>query len=131
MSAVDGYRILVVEDDAMLAMNLEELLTDAGFAVLGPCGTVACALEAASGGGVDAAILDVNLRGELVFPVADRLAEADIPFVIVSGHSRDLLPPRHRDCRHLMKPFAEDRLLATLRLMLSEVQQVPSMRGRA
>jgi DNA-binding response OmpR family regulator len=129
MGAENGCRILVVEDDPMLAMNVEQLLEDAGCAVVGPCATVGRALEIASRGGMDAAILDVNLRGEMIFPVADRLAEAGIPFVIVSGHSRDLLPPRHRGCRYLSKPFADNDLIATVQTMLSEVQQVPPVRG--
>jgi chemotaxis family two-component system sensor kinase Cph1 len=131
MGPVNGCRILVVEDDPMLALNVEQLLEDAGCAVVGPCATVARALEMARRGGMDAAILDVNLRGELVFPVADRLAEAGIPFVVVSGHSRDLLPPRHRGCRYLSKPFADADLLACLRVLLDEVQQVPPARGLA
>lgn len=77
---LQGLRVLVVEDAALVGMLLESALEDAGCVVVGPAGSVQDALREVSDGGFDVALLDVNLHGEFVFPVADALQANDVPF---------------------------------------------------
>lgn len=99
-------RILIVEDEPLIAMMLEDFLDILGKSVSGTADTVAGAIRAIDGGDIDAAILDVHLRGgEKSWPVADRLAEAGIPFVLATGGSGDMIEPAHRDRPVLSKPF--------------------------
>jgi DNA-binding response OmpR family regulator len=85
-AALKGARVLVVEDEMMAASMLELVLGDAGCVVVGPAASVADALALATGGPLDAAILDVNLGGEPVFPLADTLAGRRVPFLFVTGY---------------------------------------------
>jgi len=88
-------RILVVEDEYMLADELGTELTDAGALVLGPVASVEKAMDLIEAGNVfDGAILDVNLAGELVYPVADLLTERGIPFVFATGYDASVIPKR-------------------------------------
>src|ERR1044071_818409 len=88
-----GKRVLVVEDEALLALEIAELLTDAGLEVVGPATSVAKALNLINNPGCDIVILDVNLGSEHSEPVALELRARGIPFLVVSGNSRDHLPP--------------------------------------
>lgn len=112
-----GRRILVVEDELMVAMGLEMVLTDAGYEVIGPVGRFEQALEAANGE-VDFALLDVNVRGTEVYPVAEVLAGRGIPFAFLTGYGRESLPPAQRQARVLSKPFKATDLLAAVNSML-------------
>ncbi|MBX6373219.1 MAG: response regulator [Acetobacteraceae bacterium] len=110
-----GRRILVVEDEALVAMLVEDALVDAGGEVLGPVATVADAVallenEAAP----DAAVLDLNLAGETSVPVADVLAARGVPFVVATGYGAAGLPPEHKDAPVLAKPYDPAELTATL-----------------
>ena len=99
-------RILIVEDEPLISMMLEDFLETMNREVAGTADAVAPALELLAGGGIDAAILDVNLRaGETSWPIADTLAEAGIPFVIATGGSGDSIAEAHRDRPVLSKPF--------------------------
>ena len=101
-----GCRILVVEDEYMLAADLELELLDAGAIVLGPFGTVANTIEFIhTKQEIDGAILDVNLRGELVFPAADLLIERGVPFVLTTGYDASVLPSRFKLSVLCEKPF--------------------------
>ncbi|HCB74759.1 MAG TPA: transcriptional regulator [Sphingomonas bacterium] len=103
----ERMRILIVEDEPLIAMMLEDFLDALGKDVAGTAETVSTALEEVAKGGVDAAILDVNLRGgEKSWPVADALAERGIPFVLATGG--DTLAPAHADRPVLAKPFTMD-----------------------
>lgn len=106
--------VLVLEDEALLAIELMYLLCDHGYRVTGPASNNAKGLDLIGSEGVDAAVLDVNLRGDSSGLVADRLAELKIPFLFLSGHTRDFLPERHRDRPLIAKPFAEAQLLNAL-----------------
>jgi len=108
------WRILVVEDDFLVGLQLEEDLRAAGHAVLGPCGSLQQALEVSRGGLFDLAILDVNLRGHTVFPLAEELAERGLPLILLTGYQSADLPDRWRDRPHLTKPYDLDRLAATI-----------------
>jgi CheY-like chemotaxis protein len=112
--ALEGLRVLLVEDEAMVAMMIEDMLCDLGCQVIGPVSRVASALDLLEDEPVDAAVLDVNLGGEAVFPVADRLAAAGVPFVFSTGYGLAGLDPRHADRPVLQKPYSRERLGAAL-----------------
>ena len=110
-----GPLILVVEDEFLLALDLELLLEGHGFRVLGPAATVAEALRLLAGETPDAALLDVNLRGEPVTPVAAALRARGVPFVLASAYARpELVPGALAGARNVGKPTIERRLLAAL-----------------
>lgn len=104
--ALNGCHILIVEDEYLLAQDLRAELADAGAVVAGMAGTVAGALEQIESlARLDGAILDVNLRGESVFPVADRLAARGVPFLFTTGYDASALPPRFRHVVRCEKPM--------------------------
>ncbi len=107
---LSGMRILVVEDEPLLAMTSADLLADSGCAVAGPVSSVKQGMQIIEQEAIDGAILDINLRGEMVFPLADALAERSIPFVYVTGYGKLL-----RACNHgrpvLQKPYRNQQLL--------------------
>jgi CheY-like chemotaxis protein len=107
-------RVLIVEDDDLAAEALQVSLEDAGYLPLAPAASVATALESLKSNTVDAALLDINLGGELVFPVADALASRGVPFVFVSAYPRTDIPPEHRDRPLVSKPFRDAELLGGL-----------------
>lgn len=98
-------RILVIEDEALVAMLVEDALVDAGFAVLGPARSVAQALEMLKADTPDAAVLDLNLGGENSLPVADVLAARGIPFLVATGYGAAGLPAHLRHVPVLPKPY--------------------------
>lgn len=110
-----GRRVLVVEDEFLLAEELREELQDHGVEVVGPVGSVAAALALVDGGEpLDAATLDVTLGREKSYPVAEALATRGVPFVLVSGYDDQTLPEamrRHPICR---KPIRIAQVLALL-----------------
>ncbi|MFN4095217.1 MAG: response regulator [Sphingomonas sp.] len=102
-------RILVVEDEPLIAMMIEDFLDMLGKDHAGTAESVAAALEIVAAGGVDAAILDVNLSGgEQSWPVADALAAAGVPFILATGGSGDMVVEAYRDRPVLAKPFTMD-----------------------
>jgi CheY-like chemotaxis protein len=118
-------RILVVEDEGLVAMAIGEILRAAGYDVVGPAPTAAKALKLIETEPMDAALLDVNLRGERTDKVAQVLADASIPFVFSTGYSsKSALPPSFADHEALRKPFlAEDMLKAIRQLLAQSVNQ--------
>jgi CheY-like chemotaxis protein len=107
-------RILVVEDEFLIALDIAGVLEQAGFVVVGPCGTVADALQALEREVVHGALLDAQLAGEPVARVAELLKARGIPFAFVSGYGREHLPPAFRDVLLVPKPFTGEDLLAAL-----------------
>jgi two-component sensor histidine kinase/DNA-binding response OmpR family regulator len=97
-------RVMVVEDEALVALVLADQLAELGLSVVGPCSSVAEAKAIADKGEFEAAILDVNLGGELVYPVADLLSSRGIPFVFVTGYGRESIDRRFADAPVLEKP---------------------------
>jgi DNA-binding response OmpR family regulator len=114
MSRLTGRRILVVEDEALIAMLVEDALLDAGAVVLGPAATVEEALELFETEQPDAAVLDINLAGQASIPVADRLSAGAVPFVVATGYGAAGLPDRHRGVPVLAKPYDPRELIAAL-----------------
>ena len=100
-----GRRVLLVEDEALIAMNVEDMLDALGYVVVATAAGVEEALAAVEGGGIDAALLDVNLRGRPSFPVADALADRGVPFVFATGYGAHGLREDLRDRPVLQKPF--------------------------
>ncbi len=105
----DRQRILIVEDEPLIAMMLEDFLDALDKDVAGSAEGVPAALELVQAGGIDAAILDVNLRGgEQSWPVADALAEAGVPFVLATGGGDGAIADAHKGRPVLAKPFTMD-----------------------
>lgn len=117
--ALGGMRILVVEDEYLLADDLRDELIDAGAQVLGPVPSVADAQALiAAEARIDAAVLDINLRGEMVFPVADQLTGRGVPFAFATGYDEWALPDRFAGAPRVEKPLRGARVLALLEPML-------------
>ena len=98
-------RILIVDDEPMISLLLEDWLGELGHEVVGPAHNVASALALIGPGFPDAAIVDVSLRGETGYPIAERLAEQGIPFVFATGLAEGSLPPPFENASMLSKPF--------------------------
>jgi DNA-binding response OmpR family regulator len=111
-------RILVVEDETILAMMVEDVLLDEGYSVVGPFARVAAALQAAELEALDAALLDVNLAGEMVFPVAEMLARRGVPFLLMTGYDNRNLGKAYQDWPVVMKPYRLDDVVARLAVMI-------------
>ena len=107
--------VLIVEDEPLIAMMLEDFLGEMGKTVIGPADSCAQALALIAKGGIDAAILDVNLRGgETSDPIADALAAAGIPFLFASGGSGDGVEGPHSNRPVLAKPFTMEAVAKAL-----------------
>lgn len=106
-----GLRVLVVEDEALVALQLEDMLADLGCAIIGPASRVCQALDLLGGQRVDAAVLDLNVAGELVYPVADALASRGLPYIFATGANgaTGLIGP-YRSRPVLQKPFLQSQL---------------------
>lgn len=110
--ALSGKAILVVEDEYLIAINIEMALEEMGAEIIGPLSHVDAALDALQAGGAvpDAAILDINVRGRPVFPVAERLSERNIPFVFATGYDQWTIPPALSHVRRFEKPTDPETL---------------------
>ena len=115
-----GKRVLLVEDELLVAMLVEDMLADAGCVLVGPFARLPAALAAARVEAVDVALLDVNIAGEMVFPVAHVLEERGIPFLFVTGYGRAVLPPDRPHWRACAKPFQPERLAECLARTVQE-----------
>ena len=114
MARNENRRILVVEDEALVAMLVEDALMDAGFGIIGPAATVEEALRLLNDERPDAVVLDLNLAGETSTPVADELAARGIPYVIATGYGAAGLPAGHQKAMVLAKPYDPSDLTAVL-----------------
>jgi len=111
-----GLKVLVLEDEMVIAVLMEDLLAELGCEVVGTASSVSQALELADNTRPDAALLDLHLRGgESGYAVADVLAERDVPFAFVTGYSADMLRPPHDGRPVLEKPFWTSSLASVLR----------------
>ncbi len=114
-----GRRILIVEDEALIALDLESALLGVGCLVFGPMAGLAEALQRIDEEPFDAALLDVNLSGELIFPLAELLAQRGIPFVFLTGYADAIIPERFRERPVCRKPCDPRRPMQALRTALA------------
>ncbi|MBX3501066.1 MAG: response regulator [Alphaproteobacteria bacterium] len=99
-------RILVVEDNFLVSETIRELFEECGCQVVGPVGRVDQAMQRAEEGALDGAVLDINLAGELCFPLARRLLDTGVPIMFLTGYGEaELIPPEFRNAPRLAKPF--------------------------
>ena len=101
----ERLRILIVEDEMLVAMNIEDMLLDLGHEIAGMAARLDAALILAGEADIDVALLDVNLAGEQSFPVADLLASRGVPFLFATGYGIHGIDERHRGRPVLQKPF--------------------------
>jgi CheY-like chemotaxis protein len=109
-----GLRILVVEDEFLLACTLEEDLQAFGAKVVGPCCNLAQALAASRCESFDVAVLDINLNGDMVYPLAEALTVRGIPFLFLTGYGVLDLPEEFRAMPRLSKPYNATSLAAEI-----------------
>src|SRR5690349_8034209 len=109
-----GRRILVIEDSPVVAPFTADALDELGCEVVGPAPNMAVARELTEGGGFDAAMLDVHIRGERVFPLCEILEKRGIPFVLTSGYADWSLPDKWQDVPRIQKPYTVDDVRAAL-----------------
>lgn len=108
---LSGRRVLVVEDESLVAMLLETILEDMGCMPVGPASTVEDGLAMATAEGpLDAALLDVNVAGRQVFPIAEALKDRGVPFVFSTGYGESGLPDAWRGHPTVQKPFTESAI---------------------
>ncbi|HXL71056.1 MAG TPA: response regulator [Rhizomicrobium sp.] len=113
-------RLLLVEDEVLVGLFMGEMLEDMDFSVTDPCRTLADGLAAAKAEKFDGAVLDMNLNGESVYPLADLLTSLDVPFIFVTGYSADVVAERFAKIPIIQKPVAAETLAKILRLHLAK-----------
>lgn len=118
-------KVLLIEDEPLVAMEISSCLSDAGCEIVGPAGSVADAFALIEANRIDAAFVDANLAGDRVDRLAEALAKRGIPFIFVTGYGRERLPLEFRDTPIIGKPFTLEQLLAGLSHMLA--RKMPSM----
>ena len=129
--AFDGLRILLVEDDILIAMDMEDLLIDLGCEVIGPFARLEPALQAAADTQLDGALLDLNLQGELSFPVINTLNDRDIPLIVCSGYVElPQLRERLHDIPTLGKPCDHSKLVDLMRRVFTNESTVAARADR-
>lgn len=114
-----GLRVLVVEDQFLVAEDLRRSVLALGGDVLGPFANLSGARAALEETVIDFAVLDIRLDDEEVFPLADELSERDVPFVFATGYDSSVLPAKHRDRPRVEKPVS----LQTLRDLVAAVRK--------
>ena len=113
--ALKGRHILVVEDEYFIANDVCRSVASHGGAVVGPVGTLREALDLLDNGQrIDGAVLDINLRGELVYPVAERLEKSGVPYLFLTGYDAHVLPPEYSKVTRCEKPLAMQKVVAAL-----------------
>lgn len=110
-------RILIVEDEVLVAMHLEDLLTDMGHEIVGPATRLDQAMELARKSEIDAAVLDVNVAGRKSFPVADILRQRGIPFMFATGYGAEGFVDGYRNEPTLSKPYDPQELIRAIAAM--------------
>ena len=115
MSELNGKQVLIVEDEMLLALDLEDILAAAGCKVVGPAMRLETALSLAADAAIDLAVLDINLHGARSYPVADILMDRGIPFLFASGYGHAEDVTRYGDIMTLSKPYSPDQIQDALR----------------
>ena len=114
-----GARLLVAEDEFLVYLALEEELRGNGFVVAGPYSSLFATQEALGREQFDLALLDINMGGEMIWPIADELISRKIPFLFLTGYSAESLPERFRETPRLCKPYDPAELLKQIRALLA------------
>jgi CheY-like chemotaxis protein len=114
---LDGLRVLVVEDEFFIAQDIREAIEDAGGVVVGPVPTLAGAFAAADRGGFDLAVVDINLRGQHSYSLAEMLQSRGTPFVFATGYSVGAIPERWRRVPRWEKPYVLADLVRGLSML--------------
>lgn len=117
-NGLKGKRVFIVEDESMVTMLLEDTLVDLGCEVVGVAFRYADAIQKARSLAFDVAVLDINLRGETTFPIAEVLAERGLTFVLATGYGAASLPESLQRVPVLQKPFRQPDLERALRMAL-------------
>jgi PAS domain S-box-containing protein len=125
-----GKRILIIEDEPLVSMDIESSLITAGCEVIGPAGTLEKAKLLVHESDYDAALVDANLAGHPVDELAAALTQKNCPFAFVTGHGRDGLPSGFREAIVLGKPFSQDQLLSIVELLLYQPGGVVQLRQK-
>jgi PAS domain S-box-containing protein len=128
---LEGKRILVIEDEPLVAMDLESSLMAAGCEVVGPAGTIEEAKSLVADGRYDAALVDVNLAGHPVDEIAAALTQKNCPFAFVTGYGREALPRGFRDAIVLGKPFGQEQLVGAVELLLHREKDIVPLRQKS
>jgi CheY-like chemotaxis protein len=126
MTSRGNARILVVEDEALIAMDLQALLEDAGYKVIGPANSSAAALALIDAEPPDVALLDVNLGRSDAFGVASVLSDRKTEIIFLTGHTAHKLPPAHRHLPLVSKPYLPQVLLQAIERALEKRQAAAS-----
>ena len=121
-------RILVIEDEPLLAMDMAGMLSDAGFEAVGPASSLGEAMQAAAKRDFDAVVLDANLAGKPVDELAALLTRANVPFAFVTGYGREGLPKAFASAPMLAKPFSVEAFIATVRKLISPEKRALALR---
>jgi PAS domain S-box-containing protein len=124
---LDGKRILLIEDEALIALETETALMSAGCEVIGPAGTLEAAKQLIADMTFDAALVDANLAGHPVHELAAALAQKGVPFAFATGYGRDALPSAFREAAILAKPFTTAQLLTTVEALLGDSARPPDV----
>jgi DNA-binding response OmpR family regulator len=118
--AMPAYRVLIVEDEMLIAMMLQDMVSDAGLEVEGVANSLNAGMDLASRADFDLAILDVNLNGEEVYPVAEILKRRGIPFIFSTGYGAGGLKSGFDGTPQVVKPFQQSLLMAAMKAALEE-----------
>ena len=127
---LEGKRILVIEDEPLVSMEIESNLANAGCEIVGPAATLDRAKILVEAADYDAALVDVNLKGQPVDELATLLTKKNRPFAFVTGYGRDALPSGFRGAVVLGKPFSADQLLATAEVLLYQPSSIVQLRHK-
>lgn len=118
MKRPEQFRVFVVEDEFLVALQIEEDLAVAGYTVIGPFTSLGASIAASRTERFDVATLDLNLRGEFVYPLLDELLERKLPVLLLTGYAVSDLPERYRALPRLTKPFDGPALIAKIESLL-------------
>lgn len=116
--ALKGLRVLIVEDEAPIALQVEDMLVESECEVVGPASRVTQALKLLDERPVDAAVLDLNIAGDMVYPVADALDKRGLPYLFATGYAASSLSEPYQARRVLQKPFSRRELLRAIQDVL-------------
>ncbi|MGE4221602.1 MAG: hypothetical protein AB7G39_19325 [Alphaproteobacteria bacterium] len=119
-------KVLMVVDDAIMALDLQRVLHDAGYRVLGPATTMVEIQRMIQRGDIDCAILALDIDRRAPLPIADLLAFADVPFVYLTTGVLGPVPSRHRRRPAIERPFTRESLLAAVRKAMAKPREVAS-----